>query len=93
MLSLELPSSNTKLYRLTIGPHTFVFSYTTVVAYSGPLGNCRRRNEWGPTTGRHLRDYRHFPEVEEAEMHLRILGAIADTGLRITTDKLKGAAI
>lgn len=93
MISIALPSSNTKTFRVSIGLHTFVFSYTTVVAYFGPLGQCRRHNEWGPTTGRHLKPYKHFPTVDEAEMESRVAAAIADAGLRITTDKLKGAAI
>ena len=71
MINLELTSNNTKTFRVTVGPHTFVFSYTTVVAYFGPLGQCRRHNEWGPTTGRHLKPYNHFPTVDEAEMESR----------------------
>lgn len=93
MISIELPDTNTKTYRFSIGHHTFVFSYTTVVAYFGPLGDCRRHNKWGPTTGRHLRNYKHFPVVDEAEMGNRIAAAIADTGLNIVANKLKGAAI
>ena len=93
MISLELPSSNTATFLVSIGFHTFVFSYTTVVAYLGPLGQCRRHNKWGPTTGRHLKQYEHFPIVDEAEMESRVAAAIADTGLRIVANKLKGAAI
>lgn len=93
MISLELPSSNTKTFRVSIGFHTFVFSYTTVVAYLGPLGQCRRHNKWGPTTGRHLKPYKHFPTVDEAEMESRVAAAIADAGLSIVANKLKGAAI
>lgn len=93
MISIELPDTNTKTYRFKIGRHTFVFSYTTVVAYLGPLGACRRHNEWGPTTGRHLRNYKHFPEVSESEMEDRIRAAIVDTGLNIINNKLKGATI
>ena len=93
MISIELPDTNTKTYRVSVGYHTFIFSYTTVVAYLGPLGRCRRHNEWGPTTGRHLKPYKHFPVVDEAEMGSRIAAAIADTGLSIVANKLKGAAI
>lgn len=93
MISIELPNTSTKTYRFSIGYHTFVFSYTTVVAYFGPLGNCRRHNEWGPTTGKHLRNYKHFPEVDAAEMDSRIKNAIAETGSRIVVDRLQGTAV
>lgn len=34
-----------------------LFSYETPVAFHDPeLGPVRRRNEWGPTTGRHLKE-------------------------------------
>jgi hypothetical protein len=34
--------------------NTFYFSYQTLVAFNGPYGLKVRKNDWGPTTGKHL---------------------------------------
>ena len=47
---------NTQAQTLDLGPHRLYFSYETTIAYAGPLGRCRIRNSWGPTTGRHFKE-------------------------------------
>lgn len=48
----------TQAYIVRVGQHTFYISYETVVAYTGPehADGVRRKNLWGPTTGRHMRE-------------------------------------
>lgn len=40
--------------RLDVGPLSFYFSYTTVVAFSDEDGTYISENKFGPTTGKHL---------------------------------------
>lgn len=81
---------NTEAYRCRIGQHCLYISYTTVVGYSGPLGACRRSNDWGPTTGRHMSEMgiKGWVEVDEETMHQRVRAALLDTGLRIWGEEL-----
>lgn len=42
--------------RVDVGPLTVWFSYRTPVAFRAPgVGKVVRQNEWGPTTGKHLK--------------------------------------
>ena len=61
---------NTKAYVVTINEHELFFSYSTCIAYRGPLGHFRLDNTWGPTTGRHINEMglRNLPIVTEKEM-------------------------
>lgn len=61
---------NTECYEVSINEHTFGISYTTVIAYWGPLGNCRIKNHWSTTTGRHFADLgaKDLPIVEDSVM-------------------------
>lgn len=61
---------NTECYEVSINGHTFGISYTTVIAYWGPLGNCRIKNHWSTTTGRHFADLgaKDLPIVEDSVM-------------------------
>lgn len=61
---------NNKATRVEIGKHTVFFSYTTPIAYSGPLGECRIPNHWGPTTGRHFKalGVYELPTVSQGEL-------------------------
>ena len=63
----------TNAHVLTFGPHTFYFSYEMCIGYSGPLGNVRRENVWGQTTGRHINELglREFP-VDETGLRNRV---------------------
>jgi hypothetical protein len=68
--------------RLTLGPLTIWFSYATPIAY-GLDGGPRmvRRNDWGPTTGRHIAMARDdTPKADDVD------GAAFEAGLaRILT--------
>lgn len=68
---------NTQCYSISINGHTFGISYTTVIAYWGPLGNCRIKNHWSTTTGRHFSDLgaKDLPLVDDAVMDERIAQA------------------
>jgi hypothetical protein len=81
---------NTEAYRVRIGQHNLYISYSTVIGYSGPLGTCRRHNDWGPTTGKHINEMgiRDWVEVDEETMHQRVRAALLDTGLRIWGEEL-----
>ena len=57
MISIERSRRNTPACAISIGSHTFVISYSTVIAYHGPLGRVRSTNHWGPTTGRHMTEF------------------------------------
>jgi len=42
--------------RVSVGPLTVWFSYRTPVAFSAPgIGRVVHKNEWGTTTGKHLK--------------------------------------
>lgn len=65
--SIHYTNRNTKAVSVSIGDHTFYFSYATCIAYDGPEGRARIANHWGPTTGRHFNDLccAHFPVVSD----------------------------
>lgn len=58
---------NTRATIVTINEHTLYFSYSTCIAYRGPLGSYRIANHWGPTTGRHFSemDIKELPIVDD----------------------------
>lgn len=70
---------NTQCYSISINGHTFGISYTTVIAYWGPLGNCRLANTFSNTTGRHFADLgaKDLPIVEDSVMEAIIEKATA----------------
>lgn len=70
---------NTECYEVSINEHTFGISYTTVIAYWGPLGNCRLANTFSNTTGRHFSDLgaKDLPIVEDSVMEAIIEKATA----------------
>jgi hypothetical protein len=71
MLSFRHGSDrNTKCYIVTIGDVEAFISYDTVIAIRSPKGHGRLRNDWGPTTGRHINEMglRDWPLVEPAEL-------------------------
>lgn len=85
----------TEAYVVCIGDYTLYISYSTVVGVYGP-DECigRRHNEWGPTTGRHMREMgiSDYPEVDEGTINSWINRAIADTGMAIIEQRLGGKA-
>ena len=57
MISLRRGSRRrTQCYEIWLGGHRFYVSYETLIGYDGPLGQFRRNNDWGPTTGRHMKE-------------------------------------
>ena len=50
------PTDRPNFTRVTVGDLTLWFSYQTCVAFNAHDGNgpVVRKNEWGPTTGKHL---------------------------------------
>jgi hypothetical protein len=44
----------THALEVNVGSLTLYFSYQTIVAFCGDNGLKVRRNDWGPTTGKHL---------------------------------------
>lgn len=78
---------NTECYEVSINGHTFGISYTTVIAYWGPFGNCRIKNHWSTTTGRHFSDLgaKDLPIVEDSVMDAIIEKA---TSMELKTGKI-----
>lgn len=53
--TIDHPTNRPNFAVLTIGDLTLWFSYKTCVAFMAPgRGRVVRKNQWGPTTGRHL---------------------------------------
>jgi hypothetical protein len=76
---------NTQCYELYIADVRLIISYQTVIAarYGGEM--IRRHNDWGPTTGRHMREtyVRDYLEIDDedtfnARVNDMILRSIAD---------------
>jgi len=71
---------NTPCYRVSVGDVTCYISYETVVGVSGyndkgELVRLRRKNVWGPTTGRHMSDMdiREYPELDDEDEFNRVV--------------------
>ena len=88
-------SRDTKAYVIYLGQHKFYISYETIVGYKDMGGDgVRLKNEWGPTTGRHIREMgiSDFPIVSEDELRTVINRAVATTGHQLTINRLEGRA-
>lgn len=48
--SINHPTDRPNFTQVWVGGHQFYFSYHTVIAVDGKV----RKNNWGPTTGKHL---------------------------------------
>ena len=84
---------NTQAFSVGLGGHRFFISYQTVVAYTGPLGNCRLENSWGPTTGRHIADMgiKGLPVVDEDTLESRWAHALIDAAFSAPDDLAREA--
>lgn len=89
---------NTPCYVVRIGEVACYISYETVVAVSGYTDTGewvrrRRRNVWGPTTGRHLNDMgvRGYPELDDEDEFNRLVEELVTAQL-ITKIKERLAA-
>ena len=84
---------NTQAFAVSIGAHQFFISYETVIAYAGPLGNCRLENSWGPTTGRHMSDMgiKGLPVVDENTLEARWAHALIDAAFSAPDDLAREA--
>ena len=58
---------NTKCYSVRVGGLECFISYETVIAFRYPGMRLRRHNDWGRTTGRHMKEMcaHDWPEVDE----------------------------
>lgn len=57
LVNIAHPTGRENFSRVEVGPLTIWFSYSTPIAYNLPgEGTVVRRNEWGPTTGRHMNE-------------------------------------
>ena len=76
------PSKNAVAF--TLGDTTVWFSYRTVVAYQTRTGSAIvvRRNDWGPTTGKHLN------AIDGGEKANRIPGVLFEKRLREIPDEV-----
>lgn len=63
-------SRRTEAYYIRLGEVEAFVSYNTVVAVRTPKGCGRRPNEWGVTTGRHMREMGVYdwPIMNEEEL-------------------------
>ena len=84
---------NTQAFSLTVGIHRFYISYETVIAYRGPLGDCRLENHWGRTTGRHMSDMgiKVLPVVDEDTLESRWAHALIDAAFSAPDDLAREA--
>lgn len=48
------PTERPNFTRLDMGGLTIFFSYQTPIAFINSQGITARKNQWGPTTGKHL---------------------------------------
>lgn len=80
LLTLTLPNRNTQAHWVCVfGAVDVFYSYTTPVAFSGPNGCFRRKNDWGPTTGRHFKESvpDHYEIIgDEVEFNAKLTEAI-----------------
>lgn len=56
--TINLHADNEKHYKcgtIAIGDTVFYYSYSTIVALHRQEYKVRRRNHWGPTTGKHMK--------------------------------------
>lgn len=54
-VSIDHPNDRPNFARVTLGDVTFWFSYETCIAFHVPGERPTvRKNDWGPTTGKHL---------------------------------------
>jgi hypothetical protein len=53
-VSIDHPTDLGNFSLVTLGPLDIWFSYKTPIAYRLDAGIVARKNDWGPTTGRHL---------------------------------------
>lgn len=68
-VNVEWPQRNTRLLILRVFDMKLVVSYDTVVAAQFHGKAIRRKNIWGPTTGRHMTEWgvRSYDEIEDPE--------------------------
>ena len=81
---------NTKCYDLEVAGVGMLISYETIVAASYRGERMRRRNIWGPTTGRHLKETNTYdwPEMDEAEFNAKLDCMLHEAVLRKTVVRL-----
>lgn len=88
------PNRNTKRYHVQLGSLDLFFSYDTLIGMAyGPLElHARRENIWGPTTGRHIREYciHGWPEVSEDELQGMVSTAVQHMGMEMFKHTLEG---
>lgn len=63
-----------------VGPLRLEFSYQTCIAFYGPNDQAVRRNDWGPTTGKHLNAVDGGDKanrIDGAEFERRLAAALA----------------
>lgn len=67
VIKVRLPNRNTKTFQLDIFGVGLLVSYETVVAADYKGTKIRRRNEWGPTTMRHMSEanVKGYVEMEQ----------------------------
>jgi hypothetical protein len=96
-IAIARPSRNTPATVVRVFGVDILFSYTTAVGCSVPgKAAFRLKNYWGPTTGRHLKEWGYMtPGVEEltdAEFEQRLTDAIYERIAELVTVKLEDAA-
>jgi hypothetical protein len=87
---------NTPCYVMRVGEATCYISYETVIAVNGyddkgEWVRLRRRNVWGPTTGRHMSDMgvREYPELDDEDEFNRVVEELVTSQLlKRLTDRL-----
>lgn len=60
---------NTQCYKMRIGSVRLFWSYETCIGIACSAGRVRRKNCWGPTTGRHMTDMgiQDYDEIEDVD--------------------------
>jgi hypothetical protein len=86
---------NTQAHVVSFGYHSFYFSYETIVAYCGPNGIAvRRPNDWGPTTGRHLKELGVYDWTElNGRVFDELMSRFGNTGDEDFDDVVKEAVM
>lgn len=84
----EATRRKTPCHNVSVFGVSMLFSYQTCMGFYSPEGKVRRRNHWGPTTGRHLREtgWGGVKELEDDEFD----ALLDDTILKAALVRLTG---
>jgi len=74
MITGATSDRQTKAYSVDIDGMELFFSYGTCVGFRSPYRSGRIENQWGPTTGRHIKEHgiKDFPVMTQVALMFAI---------------------